>query len=277
MRRLMRFFSSPATLRSTLVGLLGTLPLAAASGLARADTPPGLAAVSSQPPAPAPAPVQTLPGAAAVPADARREAAREQILAVVARAASGLPGRVEIEVGNPDARLAGAPCAQPEAYLPTGARLGARLYAGLRCANEPRWSLLVPVTLRQFGPSLQARQPLAAGSSLDGADVSVGETDWLREAPGMLAGPEDVAGQVLVRALPAGTVLRREHFRAPLVAQAGDPVTLRYSGAGFVISASGKVLQPASEGQRVRVQADGGRILTGVARGGRVIEVGDAR
>jgi flagella basal body P-ring formation protein FlgA len=58
-----------------------------------------------------------------------------------------------------------------------------------------------------------------------------------------------------------------------MVVQAGDPVRLRIAGAGFAVSAAGQALGTAAEGQPVRVRSELGKILTGVARAGRVVEV----
>ena len=94
-----------------------------------------------------------------------------------------------------------------------------------------------------------------------------------REAPGILTTDEEVARQVLARPVTPGTALRRDHFRARPVAAAGDQVTLLYAGSGFSVSSTGKLLQPASEGQIVRVQVESGRIISGIATAARTVEV----
>ena len=55
--------------------------------------------------------------------------------------------------------------------------------------------------------------------------------------------------------------------------EAGDPVRLHLAGPGFSITAGGQALGTAGAGQSVRVRTDLGKILTGVAREGRRVDV----
>jgi flagella basal body P-ring formation protein FlgA len=77
----------------------------------------------------------------------------------------------------------------------------------------------------------------------------------------------------LTRAVAPGQALRVDMVRARSVVQAGDPVRLRIVGAGFAISAAGHALVSAGEGQPVRVRTELGKVLTGVAREGRQVDV----
>jgi flagella basal body P-ring formation protein FlgA len=54
---------------------------------------------------------------------------------------------------------------------------------------------------------------------------------------------------------------------------AGDPVKLLVSGNGFSISGEGTALAPGLEGQLVRVRTEGGRVVSGRAKGDRMVEV----
>jgi flagella basal body P-ring formation protein FlgA len=169
---------------------------------------------------------------------------------------AAFPGRVEISVGALDARMALAPCAAPEPFIPAGTRLWGRATLGVRCRDGARWSVLMPVHVRIYAPALVSAKALAPGQSLNAEDYEIVETELTREAPGILTSPDEVTGLVLFRPINAGTALRREHFRARPVAAAGDQITLVYSGAGFSVSSSGKV-----------------RILSGIARGNHTVEV----
>lgn len=200
--------------------------------------------------------------------------ARETLEQYARAQTANLPGRVDIVLGAPDARLALAPCARTEAFLPLGSRLWGRSHLGLRCAEGARWSVLVPVEVKVYAQALQAARPLASGQALANEDVALVEAEVTREAPGLLTGSEDLAEASVARSLPAGALLRREHLRPRQIAQAGDPVTLMVRGTGFAVTSAGKLLQAAVAGQAVRVQADSGKILSGIARSGKVVEVG---
>jgi len=166
-----------------------------------------------------------------------------------------------------------APCRRTEPFLAAGARLWGRGSVGVRCTEGATWSVLVPVTVRGWGPALVAAAPLAAGTSPGEADVREQEIELSREHGTVVHELAQVRGRSLSRALAPGQPLRLEQFRATLVVQSGDPVRLRIVGTGFAVSASGQALGQAAEGQPVRVRTELGKVLTGVAREGRTVDV----
>jgi flagella basal body P-ring formation protein FlgA len=184
-----------------------------------------------------------------------------------------LPGRVEIEVGAAKEHSRLAPCRRAKPYLPAGARLWGRAWVGVRCEEGATWNVLVPVHVRVYAPALVAAHALAAGEPLRADALRSEETDLTREREGALLDPRDAASYVLARPVAAGTVLRRDHVRMPIVLAQGELVRVIYAGRGFTVSASGKAMQSAVAGAQVRVQLESGRILTGWAREDRVVEV----
>jgi flagella basal body P-ring formation protein FlgA len=80
-------------------------------------------------------------------------------------------------------------------------------------------------------------------------------------------------GKTSTRTIAAGQVLRADYFRTPPVVGAGDTVRLNFSGDGFSVSASGRALGAAQEGQTVRVQTESGKVVQGIARSGRLVEL----
>lgn len=212
-----------------------------------------------------PAPVQTAP-APLQAADVERLAA-----AFIETETARLPGRVEYSLGKVDLQRL-APCSQAEAWLPTGSRLWGRGLVGVRCQSGASWSVLVPVQVKVLAPVLVANRSLPAGEAPAEGDLRTEEADLTRES-GAVGSFADIAEAVLTRPLTAGQVLRRDQFRArPVIAQ-GDQVRIVYAGPGFRVTGSGKSLAAAADGQSVRVQLDTGKILTGTARAGRVVEM----
>ncbi len=190
---------------------------------------------------------------------------------------TGLPGRVEVTVGALDERLRLAPCASMVPFLPAGSRLWGRGLIGVRCqdtiAGSPGWSVLVPVEVKVFGPALIATRPLPAGETPAPDALELQEIELTRQAPGLITDPAAIADAIMARTLSAGQPLRREHLRARPVVSAGEMVKLVAAGSGFSVTSYGKALNAASEGQTVRVQADSGRTMTGVARTGKLVEI----
>jgi flagella basal body P-ring formation protein FlgA len=189
------------------------------------------------------------------------------------RDASTAGGRAEVTLGQIDPRLQLAPCARVEPFVPPGVRLWGRTIIGLRCAEGATWSVTLPIQVRIFTPALVATRTLAPGATLDAADYTVAEVEVTREPPGVLTDPAQTRDKILTRGLAAGQTLRADHLRAQPVVANGDPVRVVYQGPGFTVGADGKALGTAPSGGTVRVQLDGGRIITGTARAGRTVEV----
>lgn len=180
--------------------------------------------------------------------------------------------RFDVQLGSVE-RAALAPCRRAEPFLPASARLWGRSSLGLRCTDGATWSVLVPVTVRLWGPALVAAAPLAAGSLPQAQDVQEQEIELTHEGSSVLHDASQVAGRQLVRPVAPGQALHAEMFRLPQVVQAGDPVRLRIQGQGFVLTASGQALGSAAEGQPVRVRSELGRVLSGTAHEGRTVDV----
>lgn len=210
-------------------------------------------------------------GALAQPASIDADALRAFVSQQVAGSGAQVT-RFDVQVGTVQtAHL--APCNRTEPFTGAGARLWGRGSVGVRCVDGAHWSVLVPVTVRAWGPALVASAPLAAGSTVGPAEIAEQEIELTREPPGLLRDLEQVQGQSLTRSVLPGQPLRANMFRPTMVVRAGDLVRLHIGGSGFKVTAGAQALAPAADGQSVRVRTDMGRVLTGVARQGRIVEV----
>lgn len=190
-----------------------------------------------------------------------------------AAAAGGLQSRIDVVVGEVDPRLQLAPCDRTEVFLPAGARFWGRGVAGIRCMGGATWSITLPVTVRVFGPALVASKALAAGAALQPEDVRTAEVEWTREAQGVVTTAAQLDQKVLARPIASGQPIALNALRAPQAVGQGEPVRVVGRGNGFSITADGIALASATAGQTVRVRTESGRILTGTARPGRLVEV----
>lgn len=191
----------------------------------------------------------------------------------VERETSGLPGRVEIVVGTLDPRTRPAPCTRVVPFVPSGTKLWGRATIGLKCEDGAPWSAYLPVQISVHAPALVAARSLSAGQALHESDFRLEEVDLTREPPGLVGDAGLIANMVLSRPLAGGQAVRREHLRARPVVVSGDPVRVVVAGAGFSVSTDAKALAAATDGETVRVQTASGRVLTGVARPGRTVEI----
>lgn len=175
------------------------------------------------------------------------------------------PLRTEIELGELDSRLRLAPCAKVEPFLPPGSRLWGKTRLGVRCVDGPsRWSVFLPLTVKAFGPAWVVRGDLAAGTVLTESDALQAEVDWSLEPSPVVPTPEQWVGQVAVRALSTGQVLRQAAIRPAQVFLAGAQIRVLAQGQGFQVITNGLALSPGVMGQQARVRMDNGRILSGL-------------
>lgn len=182
--------------------------------------------------------------------------------------------RVEVSVGQLDARLKLAPCEKIEPYLPANTRLWGRTRIGLRCVRgESRWNVYLPIVVKVYGSALVAATSLPTGTVLTAADLREAEVDWAEEPGKVYTQPDSVIGRTLARPLPAGHGLRASHLKARQWFAPGDPVRITTAGAGFAVSAAGEALTAGIEGQLARVRTEGGRVVVGLPVGERQLEV----
>jgi flagellar basal body P-ring formation protein FlgA len=201
------------------------------------------------------------------------DALRAYVSGQVAASAGDLVSRFDVKLGAAQSNAALAPCARTEPFLPAGARLWGRSSVGVRCTEGATWSLLVPVTVSAWGRAIVAAAPLAAGTVLGPQDLREQELELTREGAGLARDAAALAGRTLTRAVNPGQPMRADMVRVTTVVQAGDPVQLRIVGPGFAVTSAGQALTAAGDGQSVRVRTNLGKILTGIAREGRQVEV----
>lgn len=179
---------------------------------------------------------------------------------------------VEITVGDPDPRLQLAACRAYEPFVPPGARLWGRTSLGVRCTEGANWTIYLPTHIKVFAPALVTARPLVRGQAVTAEDVRVDRVELTASPAGVLGPGDALDGRTTTRAMAASEPLRRDLLRAPNVLQAGDVIRVQAGGPGFAISTEGKALAAAVDGQTTQI-AVGGKVLSGIARAGKVVEV----
>lgn len=182
--------------------------------------------------------------------------------------------RVEVSVGELDQRLRLTPCQRMKPYLPPGLKPWGRTRIGVRCVEgEKAWNVFLPVTVRVFAQAWVASAPLSAGVLLEPGMVHKAEVDLAASPSPAVLDLSQAIGRKLATPLSAGEPLRSSHLRPKQWFAAGDTVKVVARGRGFSVSGEGRALMAGLDGQAVRVRTDNGRVLTGVARAERTVEV----
>ncbi len=198
---------------------------------------------------------------------------RQYVSQQVAGNATEPISRFDVRLGQIDASPAMALCRRSEPFTPAGGRFWGRSSLGVRCVEGASWSVLVPLTVTAWGRAVVAAMPLPAGTVLDAQNLREDEVELTRDAVAPARDINLLAGRTLTRAVNAGQGIRLDMVRTTAVVQSGDAVRLRLSGPGFTVAASGLALTSAGVGQSVRVKTDLGKIVTGIARDDRVVDL----
>lgn len=184
----------------------------------------------------------------------------------------GLPGKVDIQMGKPDTtRL--PPCSAVEAFTPPGGRMMGKTYVGIRCLAPNAWSILVPVQISVTGSYVLTTRSLLAGQTVQAGDVIDRQGDLSTLPTGLISDPQQAVGKTLRVSLGAGQPLRSDVLLSPLVIRQNQTVRILSRGSGFSISAEGRALNNASEGQIVNLRMPSGQTVSGTARADGSVEI----
>lgn len=188
------------------------------------------------------------------------------------RQAAGLRGEARVSVGKLDPRLRLAACPAPVASLPVGARAWGRSQVIVQC-HAPTWRVYVPVEVRVSMPAVVVARALQAGQRVAQDDLAIEVREVTRSGSAVLTELADAAEMVAARNVPAGEILHQNMLRPRQVVGAGDTVRVRYAGPGFVVQSEGRALGSGFSGQMVQVRIASGKVVTGTARAGGLVEL----
>ena len=187
--------------------------------------------------------------------------------------AAGLPGEVQITVGQLDARLNLPTCATPEAFLPPAARVWGRTTVGIRCTVPTPWTVYVTAQVKVYADYLVSAHPLIAGQMLGSADITTLRGDLAALPAGILTDSAQALGRTVSMSVALGSPLRQELLKTQQAVQQGQAVRLVSSGAGFNVSTEGRALNNAAVGQIAQARTPAGQVVSGVARAGGIVDV----
>lgn len=186
---------------------------------------------------------------------------------------TGLPGDVTVKVGAIDPRTALAACTAPEAFLQPGARAWGKTTVGVRCTAPSNWTIFVQAQVSVRADYVAAALPLAQGQPIEQAQLVLVKGDIATMPNGIVTDMAQAIGRTPTVSLAAGTPLRVDTLKSRPVVQQGQSVRLVSEGSGFSVSAEGKAIGNAGEGQVVQVRTRGGSVISGTARPGGMVEV----
>lgn len=185
----------------------------------------------------------------------------------------GYPGKVSIHVGAIDPNMKLANCQELATFLPAGSRAWGKTSVGVRCTIPSNWTIYVQATVNVEAQYLVAATPLAQGQVLTSQDVIFEKGDLTQLPAGVFTDMAQAVGRAVSMSMTVGTVLRQEMLKVTPIVLQGQTVKLTSVGEGFSVSAEGKAMAKANEGQLLQVKVASGQIVTGIARAGGQVEV----
>jgi flagella basal body P-ring formation protein FlgA len=189
---------------------------------------------------------------------------RQAIEDFLQRQNATLPGKASSSIGAINAQLLPA-CRQLEVTMADSSRPWGRTNVLVSCLDGASWRLYVPVQIHVAVDYLVSARPIRSGQILAAADLMSRPGDLFDLPASVLTDAAQAIGQMSATALPAGSPIRRDLLRAPLVIQQGQTVKVVSSGAGFQVSGEGQAQNGAAVGQMVRVRLPSGQIVNGTA------------
>ena len=185
----------------------------------------------------------------------------------------GLPGEVDITLAGIDARTSVPPCAALEPSLPPGSRPWGNTAVVVRCTVPQPWTLYVRAQVKVVSNYVVSTRPLMQGRPIAASDLAVHRGDLTQLPAGVITDVNQAIGRTLTASLPFGGPLREDMLRAQPAVMLNQSVKLVSSGRGFSISAEGRALGNAVEGQPVQVRNGSGQVVSGIARAGAIVEI----
>lgn len=187
--------------------------------------------------------------------------------------AAGSPNKINTTVTPIDQRVALAPCPAMEYFLPAGARLWGQTAVGVRCPGDSPWNIFVTVHVTVTGSYVVLARAVPPGHTLTEADIALQSGDLTQLPQDTLSEPRLAVGKIVTGALAAGQPLIKGVLGTPVVVQQGQSVMLQSSGRGFRVTAEGKALNNARDGQVTQVRTASGQTVSGIARTSGIVEV----
>lgn len=210
------------------------------------------------------------PGISAQQAPEPVEAAVRDLLL---RETNGLPGEVSVEVGKLDPANQLPPCAELEAFLPSGAAAWGQLSVGVRCQSPVMWSVYLPARVSVITEYVVTHRGLRPGQIIGPEDIALERGDLAAQPGKVITDPARAIGVHTRRGIAEGMALREDQLRLPPAVESGQSVKIVGTGNGFSIAGEGRALNRAADGETVRVRLPNGTVLHGTARAGGLVEV----
>ncbi len=215
----------------------------------------------------------TSPARAQLPADNPivlvQQAAREQ-LAMQAAAGKMLEPLFDVTLANTTRAI--PQCGQKPTVEAVDTRQPNRMRLALVCGDRPAWRIEFVARAVITAKVAVAALPVAAGQTLDGADLTLERRD-ISAVPDSTAELATLLGLSSKRALRAGEIVRVGQLSAPLLVKRGEPVRIVARREQIEVSMAGEALDAGARDATVRVRnSTSGSVIRARVTGAGVVQ-----
>lgn len=162
--------------------------------------------------------------------------------------------RTEISVGKLDRRLRLKSCdSELSLKVHNRSRTGGRMSVNVSCQSNTRWSIYVPVTVKQFGSVMIASRSVGRGGRITAADLIREERRLDTITAGYFTQKANLTGMTARRNIRSGMVIAPVHVRPPYAVKKGENVIIKAAIGGVEVRMDGTALDNGAEGEVIDV------------------------
>mgnify|MGYP001160705725 CR=1 FL=1 len=183
---------------------------------------------------------------------------------------SKLDGKITVSIREVDLeKFNFFKCQQLDFFIPNGSKEVGQTTVGIRCldkeATKPN-SVVLQAEIIQEKKYLVVNRKMNVGEEIKEADIKEEVGDVSRFYFKYYQDPKDVIGKKVKNLMPEGQTIRDSNLALPVVIQYNQNVMVVDGVGNFRVTASGKAMSMAYEGQQVRVKMPSNKIILGVAQ-----------
>lgn len=160
-------------------------------------------------------------------------------------------------------------CEKLDFFIPNGSKEVGQTTVGIKCsdsnASKPN-SVILQAEIIQEKKYLITKRKMNVGEEIKEEDIAEEFGDVSRFYFKYYEDPKDVVGKKVKNLIPEGQTIRDANLALPIVIQYNQNVTVITGVGGYRVTAIGKSMNLAYEGQQIRVKMPSNKIILGVAQ-----------
>lgn len=122
------------------------------------------------------------------------------------------------------------------------------------CSEPAKWSVRVPVQIQQFKPVLVSTKSISRDQPIGSDDYHLVMTDVNMLTEGYFQNPDDLKGLVLKNTISAGTVIKNNFLKQPILIKRGETVKIIAQAPGLNIETVGIAQMDGIKNQSITVR-----------------------